>query len=350
MEANTIMIDRPLITFALFAYNQEKYIREAVDGALSQAYSPLQIILSDDCSSDQTFEIMKEMAAAYVGCHEVILNQNKRNLGISQHVRAVHEMSAGELVVHAAGDDISYPSRTDKIVDAFLSEREKPSLIESNAELIDEGGRNIGFYLKGKEKFRKKTANPVLKLTLGGGCSYAIHRSLIENFEPPLLGILAEDGLINIRANMLNGVLYMPDVLMKYRLSSTGAWNGMLGVDLSSKTVLKNEVRQTKNRILIAKQAMLDVNQLKGLNLMSNQIADNNLQCLNESLSELDRWLILCEGPFLASATMLLRSIFWGKYIPLERWVKMYSIRWFPFARNLKAVYQSIKNENVVRG
>jgi glycosyltransferase involved in cell wall biosynthesis len=55
--------DRSLVTFALFAYNQEKYIREAVEGALAQTYEPLEIILSDDCSSDRTFETMREMAA-----------------------------------------------------------------------------------------------------------------------------------------------------------------------------------------------------------------------------------------------------------------------------------------------
>ena len=36
--------DRPLVTFALFAYNQEDYIREAVEGAFAQTYEPLEII------------------------------------------------------------------------------------------------------------------------------------------------------------------------------------------------------------------------------------------------------------------------------------------------------------------
>ena len=49
---------RPLITFALMAYNQEQLIEEAVAGALAQTYSPLEIILSDDCSTDRTFSIM----------------------------------------------------------------------------------------------------------------------------------------------------------------------------------------------------------------------------------------------------------------------------------------------------
>lgn len=55
--------DRPLVTFALIAYDQERFIREAVEGAFSQTYSPLEIILSDDCSSDRTFEIIKDVAA-----------------------------------------------------------------------------------------------------------------------------------------------------------------------------------------------------------------------------------------------------------------------------------------------
>ena len=72
--------DQPMVTFALFAYNQEKYIREAVKGAFSQTYEPLEIILSDDCSSDRTFEIMQEMAKAYQGPHRVVARTNRKNL------------------------------------------------------------------------------------------------------------------------------------------------------------------------------------------------------------------------------------------------------------------------------
>lgn len=61
--------DRPLVTFALFAYNQEDYVREAVQDAFAQTYEPLEIILSDDCSSDRTYQIMHEMAVAYRGPH-----------------------------------------------------------------------------------------------------------------------------------------------------------------------------------------------------------------------------------------------------------------------------------------
>ena len=104
--------DRSLVTFALFAYNQEKYIREAVKGAFSQTYEPLEIILSDDCSSDRTFEIMQEMASAYDGPHRVTCLKHKENLGVANHINKVAEVAKGEITVMAAGDDRSLPQRT----------------------------------------------------------------------------------------------------------------------------------------------------------------------------------------------------------------------------------------------
>lgn len=255
--------EKPLVTFALFAYNQEQYIRKAIEGAFAQTYTPLEIILSDDCSSDSTFETMKEMAESYIGKHKIILSRKLKNLGISLHVRHVHEMANGEIIIHAAGDDISSPDRTQKIVDAFLVEDDKPSLIESNAELIDENDKYIDRYLKENEKLRKRSSDPVCKLTLGGGATYAIHKTLIDKFDPPMPGIFAEDGLLNIRANMLNGVLYIPDVLVKYRISSTGVWSSMKDTDLSSETVVENESKYTRSRILIAKQAISDATKLQ---------------------------------------------------------------------------------------
>src|SRR5690554_7860762 len=93
--------ERPLVTFALFAYNQEEYIREAVEGAFSQTYEPLEIILSDDCSTDRTFEIMQAMAAEYTGPHEIRVRRNEGNVGVIDHVLKVAKVSKGKLFIVA---------------------------------------------------------------------------------------------------------------------------------------------------------------------------------------------------------------------------------------------------------
>lgn len=111
--------ERPRVTLALFAYNQENYVRAAVEGALEQGYEPLEIILSDDGSRDATFAIMQETARAYEGQHHVRLNRNDTNLGLAAHVNRVLAMAQGEIIVIAAGDDISLPDRVAGTVAAF---------------------------------------------------------------------------------------------------------------------------------------------------------------------------------------------------------------------------------------
>lgn len=109
---------KPLITFALFTYNQEKYIREAVEGAFAQTYSPLEIILSDDGSSDRSFEILQTLAAGYQGRHHVMVQQTPVNAGNLAHVLNVVSRAQGELIVLAAGDDISLPNRVEALYHA----------------------------------------------------------------------------------------------------------------------------------------------------------------------------------------------------------------------------------------
>jgi glycosyltransferase involved in cell wall biosynthesis len=106
------MQDTPLVSFIVVAYNQEDYIRQAIEGAFAQTYSPLEIILSDDCSTDTTFMIMQQMASQYAGPHRVILNRNIRNMGLGQHYNRVMEIASGQIIEIAAGDDVSLPWRT----------------------------------------------------------------------------------------------------------------------------------------------------------------------------------------------------------------------------------------------
>src|SRR5436305_10570563 len=105
------MINRPLLTFVVASFNQEKYIEQAVRGALAQTYSPLEIIISDDCSRDRAFVIASEIISSYRGPHKVRLNRNPINLGIGGHVNRIMELCRGQLIIASAGDDVSLPNR-----------------------------------------------------------------------------------------------------------------------------------------------------------------------------------------------------------------------------------------------
>ena len=98
---------RPLATFALFAYNQEEYVADAIEAAFAQTYHPLEILLSDDCSTDGTYEAMKRAVSLYNGRHTVRLYRNDENLGLIEHVNRMVDRATGEIIVAAAGDDVT---------------------------------------------------------------------------------------------------------------------------------------------------------------------------------------------------------------------------------------------------
>ena len=129
----------PLVTLAVFSYNQEKFIREAIEGALSQDYTPLEIILSDDASSDATFEIVEKYAKEYRGPHSLKIRRNYINLGTAMHVSIVGQEAAGAFVVVAAGDDISTSCRVSKIVETWKQYPDAAVIHSGRSTMVPEG-------------------------------------------------------------------------------------------------------------------------------------------------------------------------------------------------------------------
>ena len=132
--------EKELVSLLVFSYNQEKYIKESVLAALNQTYSPLEIIISDDCSTDNTFEIIKETISNYKGPHKVIINRNEINMGLIPHFNKILKMAKGKLIVDGAGDDISIPNRVQVLYNMWSSDKESIMALTSSAYTIDTNG------------------------------------------------------------------------------------------------------------------------------------------------------------------------------------------------------------------
>lgn len=211
--------EKPLVTFALFAYNQEKYIREAVEGALAQDYRPLEIIISDDCSTDRTFEVAQQAVANAGEDVSVRVRRNAKNLGLLDHFQLVVEIAQGEIIIVAAGDDVSLADRATRCVDAFNREP-AVSAISMGLQTITEAGRPIrtrkkafesGLYTW--ERYRRGGLVPIM------GASRAYRRQLILGSR--MSGALrSEDNVLVARALLLDGcVFHISDVGVLYRIS-----------------------------------------------------------------------------------------------------------------------------------
>ncbi len=219
------MAQYPLISFLVLGYNQEHYIREAVAGAFAQTYSPLEIILSDDCSQDRTFDIMREMAEAYHGPHQVVLNQNPENLGISGHVSNVLQLALGDLLVAAAGDDVSLPVRTSALYEAWLSRGASAHSVFSNAVIIDGDGKTLGDWFPTPWVMDLSLKDAVFANDIGLlGCAHMFTRQTFDVFGPLHPGSLQEDSAIAFRSLILGKLEYVPLTLVQYRRHGSNLW------------------------------------------------------------------------------------------------------------------------------
>ena len=205
------------ISFVLLTYNQQDTVCEAVESVLAQEGPNLEVVISDDCSTDNTFELIKSTVKDYKGPHKIILNRNPQNLGIAGNLNKVHQLSSGDYIIYGGGDDISYPHRSKLICKAFTLNN--PLLVCSYATLIDKEGRplpgNFDSALFYQQKWDVNQAATSMSLYIGA--TGAWQRSLYDRygpFEPNAF----EDLVSGFRAALDDSVNVIDEKLIKYRL------------------------------------------------------------------------------------------------------------------------------------
>lgn len=208
-----------LVSYCIFTYNQEKYIEDCLKGALSQTYSPLEIIVSDDFSTDKTYEILKKMQEEYEGPHNIIINRNKKNLGIGQHVsKILYELTNGDYCILLGGDDISTPNHVERAIYYIEGPFKNFKMLDINANIIN----SYGDYLrKTKFNFDYKKYNLIDFIKANKIMSFApgrvIKRELLEDFEPISRNCPTEDVVLVLRSLLLGGFVRTSEVLINYR-------------------------------------------------------------------------------------------------------------------------------------
>lgn len=202
-------------------YKQEQYIRAALEGAFSQTYSPLEILISDDCSPDRTFEIIEEMVRNYSGPHKVVCSRNESNIGITAHLNKINGIATGELIVGAAGDDISLPMRTEKIVKEYLEGNKKTNYFYSSAREMTVSGTVQGVVTSpGADCASSKLRTALSPYPLAIGATQAWTRLLIDSFSPFHRDVWAEDQILGFRGVLLGNICFIDEPLVNYRIGS----------------------------------------------------------------------------------------------------------------------------------
>lgn len=123
----------PKVAAIFITYNQKAYVVDALQSIFDQSYQNFEIIISDDCSTDGTYEVLDSIVSNYQGPHKICLNRSSKNIGIGANTQSAINLSDADFYITCDGDDISHKDRFEKIIEFFKSENCDSNLLASNA-------------------------------------------------------------------------------------------------------------------------------------------------------------------------------------------------------------------------
>jgi glycosyltransferase involved in cell wall biosynthesis len=227
----------PKVSFCMPCYNGVVYLRSAVDSVLAQSVENFELIVVDDASTDGTFELARELAAQD---DRIRVYRNAQNLGIAPNWNRCIELARGEWIKFIFQDDMLAPECTAQLLDATRRTKqrlvfcEREPLIE--ADNIDlehrqtfEQGLRFSEVLPG---LNTVTANKIAGVFLdhlrenflGEPTCFLIHRSSFFQygmFNPQLIAWCDFEYWVRVACH--EGVAYVPDKLVTFRVHAAGA-------------------------------------------------------------------------------------------------------------------------------
>ena len=134
------VINNPKVSVVLPCYNAGKYIEQAVRSMMVQTYRNLEIIIVDDCSADESADVLKRLA---MEDSRIMVLHNETNLKIVACLNKAIDIASGKYIARMDADDISMPDRIAKQI-AFLEANENIAACGCNYIIIDEVGNKTG--------------------------------------------------------------------------------------------------------------------------------------------------------------------------------------------------------------
>jgi glycosyltransferase involved in cell wall biosynthesis len=209
------------ISVVMTTYNGSKFLVAQIESIMAQTRHPDEVVIVDDCSTDNSYEILQTYQAKYPGLIRVY--QNFSRLGINKNFEKAAQLSTGALIFFSDQDDVWNPEKIQTMVDRF----DGVSLLYSNAVIIDEQGRVIS---ESELEFNDVPAisgNPLIYLLQSNsisGHNILITKELLHT-AIPFSSNIVYDHWLGIVACLNEGIAFIDDVLVMHRMHNSNSMN-----------------------------------------------------------------------------------------------------------------------------
>jgi len=216
------------INVILITYNHAAYIRRTLESILMQeTIHDVEIIVADDCSSDNTIDIIREYEDNTTFSFTYL--QYSHNLGYVKNYQQAFAACTGDYVAIMEGDD--YWVKTSHLqnhIDFLERYPESSMSFNRHLRLFTDQDREEIFEWTGDDDYQCITTT---ELALGnriGNLSCCVFRGkLIRNLDGKLFDMEIADWMLGMYMGQFGPLLYLKDVTSAYRIHDNGQWSGM---------------------------------------------------------------------------------------------------------------------------
>lgn len=212
----------PKVSVLMVTYNHERYIAEAVGSALSQKTTfPVEIVIGEDCSTDNTRNILRELKR--VNDHRIRLILREQNIGGPANVAATFAECRGDYVAMLEGDDYwTDPCKLQKQVDSLDAHPHWSACFHTTRRVYVDGSREPEVNLLWTQD--EATIEDLFKTMMVSTCSLVFRNRLFGPLPAWHQQITSGDWAICL-LNAAQGPLgCLHEVMADYRIHSQGAW------------------------------------------------------------------------------------------------------------------------------
>jgi len=251
------------ISIALCTYNGSAYLQEQLESFLSQTRLPDELVIGDDCSSDNTIEIIE--AFSKEAPFNVNLLVNKNNLGSSKNFETTIQRCKGDIIFLSDQDDIWMPGKISTIEKVFLN-NPNIGLVFSDAELVNEQLEKLPdtlfhytFPKSERDIFEKRHPLEVfVKQNVVTGATMAFRSAFVSELIPfTLTHHLIHDGWTSFFIATKTDLCFLTEQLIKYRQHSAQQIGAMMTARPNTsfeKSI--NLIPQDIERVLVLKESV----------------------------------------------------------------------------------------------
>ena len=217
-----------MISVAMTTYNGGRYIREQLDSVLSQSLRDFELVVCDDCSADDTWDILEKYGKRD---ERIRIYRNKVNLGFKRNFEEAVKLCRGEFVAFCDQDDIW----TANHLEVLYNNIGDKAVCVANAAIIDGNGREMGFKLSdfmGIRHFPEKDLDKayVLFYFLNPfpGCNTMFRKSFLDFAYPIRDGRIRYHDSYALALACVSeaGLVYVDEVTMLYRFHKESVTSG----------------------------------------------------------------------------------------------------------------------------